>query len=329
MSIIIKYAAADIPDDWDKLAGTNMFLLKSSLDAIEKANPCDQKYYLFYSDTGELDSIAVTYRLKINIFTYGALDLKIPVTVVGIPASVSSQGFTIGKDTQKLVQNHFEALRGGKLILNVQEGYCFSEFAKGHTLPSHLLEIRWKSFDEYLDSLRSHYRYRFKKAIAKRNMLSISRLDSSQFDDSFYKLYLNVYNKSQYKLERLPIEFFKSFPAEIIRFEAEGKAIGFVQLAKHNNVLVFLLGGMDYDEIIKYDLYHNMLLKIVEIGIHEGCSAIELGQTAEDTKQKLGSKKVPKEMFASHSNSLLRWILSKSMGLLSYKSKEIGLNVFK
>lgn len=329
MSIIIKYATADIPDDWDKLAGGNLFLLRNSLDVIEKANPCDQKYYLFYSNIGELDSIVVTYRLKINVFTYGALDLKIPVTIVGIPASVSSQGFAIGKDTQKLVQNHFEALRGGKLILNVQEGYNFSGFAKGQTLPSHLLELRWKSFDEYLDSLRSHYRYRFKKAIAKRSTLSISKRDSSQFDESLYKLYLNVYNKSQYKLERLSIGFFKSFPSEIVRFEAEGKTIGFVQLAKHNNILVFLFGGMDYDEITKYDLYYNMLLKIIEIGIDEGCSAIEFGQTAEDTKQKLGGKKVPKDMFVSHSNSLLRWIISKNIGSLSYKSKEIGLKVFK
>jgi hypothetical protein len=330
MRIIVKDTAADIPDEWDLIANDNMFLLKSSLLVIEKSNPCSQRYYLFYSHCDELDSIMVTYRLRINIFTYGVLDLKIPVTIVGIPASVSSQGIVIGKNTDKLVQNHIESIKGGKLILNVNEGYRFGGFAVGRTLPSHLLEVRWKSYDEYLDSLRSHYRYRFKKAMAKRSMLFISQLESSsQFDESLYQLYLNVYNRSQYKLEKLGIEFFKSFQSIIIKFEAEGKAIGFVQLAKHDKNLIFLFGGMDYDKIIKYDLYYNMLLKIIEIGINEGCSSIELGQTAEDTKQKLGGNKVPKNMFVSHSNGPIKWILSKSIGLLSYKSKDIDLNVFK
>lgn len=317
-----------LPDYWDDIAGDNIFLRKEYLEALEKANPCNQTYTIFYCP--EPDSILVTYRLKLDIFTYSFISLKLPVTISGIPCSVSRCGYVAGKKTGMQLFEYLRNLKGAKLVLNSEDDFKVNSFAKGLTLPSCRMEIRWNSFEEYLSEMRSHYRYRINKAIYKFSGISqVTLHDKSLFDNRLYGLYTEVYEKSEYKLEKLSKDFFREFPSKIIAFYLGADPVAFVQLAENSEELVFLFGGMDYSFNSKHDIYTNMLLAIVKYGIDGGFKTIEMGQTAEDTKMKLGGRPYTKYMYVNHSNVLINTLVNKAIGFLSYKQKDLTFNVFK
>ena len=327
-SMLIIEKARLLPEEWNHLAGKNIFLRKENLVKLEEVNPCGQNYYMFCNP--EPSSIVVTYSLKCNIFTYGFVTCRVPVTIVGIPCSVSKQGYHLGEKTKDEVFKFLSEIKGPKILLNIDKPPSRKGFALGETLPSCQLDIRWKSMEGYLKAMRSHYRYRLNRAIDKWQKVQRIELSNQElFDDNLYKLYLQVYNKSNYKLERLSIDFFKTFPSRIIKFEDRGRALGFIQLVENKEELIFLLGGFDYPLNFEYDIYINMLLEIVKMGIDGGYKTIDLGQTAEDTKMKLGGIRKKKYMVIHHSNKMINYFVGKFPGLLSYDPKNIHFNVFK
>ena len=328
-SLYKSFLSADqLPDCWDEIAGDNIFLRKKYLEVLEKTNPCGQAYTIFYCP--EPDSILVTYKLKLDIFTYSLIQLKLPVVIAGIPCSVSRCGYVAGKKTKAQLFEYLGNLKGAKLVLNSEDDFKVDRFTRGLTLPSCRMEIRWNSFEDYLSQMRSHYRYRINKAIWKfSGIRQVTLKDNSLFDNQLYGLYTAVYNKSEYKLERLTIDFFREFPSTIIAFYLGTEPVAFVQLVENSRELVFLFGGIDYSLNSDHDIYSNMLLAIVKYGIEKGFKTIEMGQTAEDTKMKLGGRAYTKYMYVNHSNGLINTLVHKTIGLLSYKQKDLSFKVFK
>ncbi|MGE5679048.1 MAG: GNAT family N-acetyltransferase [Pseudomonadota bacterium] len=328
MSFETYKSAKELPACWDRLAGENLYLKRKQLEILESVNPCGQAYTIF--SCPEPDSLLVTYRLKLDIFTYSRVSLKLPVVIAGIPCSVSSCGYVAGENTEVQLFDYLRNLKGAKLVLNSGDIFKAEGFARGLTLPSCRLDMRWSSFEDYLLDMRSHYRYRLGKAIGRFSGIRQSMLaDNSLFDDSLYSLYENVYNKSEFKLEKLPISFFREFPSRIIAFYLEKKPVAFVQMAENGSELAFLFGGMDYSLNMRYDIYTNMLIAIMRHGIEKGFKTVELGQTAEDTKQKLGGDPVIKYMYVNHSNSFINLLVKRGISILSYRPRGLSFNVFK
>jgi hypothetical protein len=320
--------AADLPPEWDLLAATNPFLSRSSLRAIESVHGCEQSYTLLSAEAPE--SLFVAYTHRLNILTYGKGNISIPVTIVGIPCSVSSPGCIIGNDTREAAAAAIASIRGARLVLNTPAELSLPRLARGRTLPTCRLDIAWDSFGDYLAALRSHYRYRMKAALQKWEPVAAVVLDDpADFDEELYRLYLNVYERSRYKIERLPIAFFQTFPAQLITFTRQGRVIGFVQMLEMHRELHFLFGGMDYAVSRRVDTYLNMLLHMVRYAIERRCKAIDLGQTAEETKMRLGCRLVPRHFFAGHSNRLADFVIQRVTGPLSYRPPQKEFHVFR
>lgn len=320
--------ASELPAEWDRLAGENIFLKSRALRVMEVANPCGQEYHLFFGAEG-LDSILVTYRLKLDILTYSLLKLKLPVTIAGIPCSVAKPGYKLGEATRETVYLFLRELRGAKLLLNVDECLTLPGFASGTTLPTCRLQVEWGSFQEYLQSLRSHYRNRFGKAMRRFTDVEAVAICPAEFDETLYRLYLQVYEKSAFKLEKLEIGFFQQLPGRIIKFVHAGRVLAFVQLLENGEELIFVLGGFDYALNMQYDLYLNILLEILRQGIEGGFKVVDLGQTAEDSKLKLGARQHRKYMYFGHSNRVVNAIVHRYPGLLSYQEKDLEFHVFR
>lgn len=317
--------AAELPQSWDQLVEGNIFLTKTILGHLEKLNPCQQTYHL---DTTRGIAL-VTYKLKLDIFTFAQnIALKVPVNIVGIPLSTAKSGYAL-KDKARLEEmvQYIKSLKGFYLILNSEDEL---NLAQGNTLPTCRLEIRWQKFSENLQALRSHYRYRAKKALNKFNEVKITELeDNNSFDQAMYRLYLEVYEHSEAKLEKLPIEFFREFPAKIFKFTLNNETIAFLQLVAKGEELIFLLGGFHRSYNERLDLYYNLLLKLVDYAIEKGYKYLDLGQTAEETKLKLGASQYPKYMYAYHSNPLFNGVISKLIPSFSYQPYAIKHRVFK
>ena len=320
------HGAAALPVEWDVAAGGNLLLRREALLVLEETNPCGQLYHIV-GRPGPC-SIAVTYRHKLDVLTYGIGSFRMPVTIIGIPCSVSSSGCHFGVGTEGALIDHLHRIRGTKLMLNTDTG-AKPGFVPGTTLPSSRLDVRWDSFSDYLAGMRSHYRYRITKAQSRWVDITESPVDNESFDDELYGLYENVFRRSRYKLEQLTPQFFKRFPSEIVVFTAGGRPIAFVQMVRDGRELVFMFTGMDYSVSRQYDTYLNLLLYIVRKGIESGCRSIDLGQTTEDVKGRLGCRLVEKGLHAAHSGRMGNVLLRVLGGSLSYRRKGRDYNVFK
>lgn len=313
-----------LPREWDKIVTENPFMSRETLKQLEGLNPCQQTYHF----SQDFNTALVSYRLKLNLFTFTrGLTLKIPLNIIGVPLSVSSPGLIYDERYREELIQYLRTLKGPHIILNAKDGL---KLPKGITLPSFQLKVEWKTMEEYYNSLRSHYRYRCKKAAGKLGEIKIEELAEQQsFNEEMYQLYLEVFENSNEKLEKLSIDFFKYFPAKIITFTLKKEIVAFIQLMEKGEELVFLFGGFKHSLNLHYDLYMNLLLTIIDYGIKGGFKSIELGQTAEETKLKLGARGQVKYLYAFHHNPMVNKLIQRWIPSLSYQAYDIEHHVFK
>ena len=286
------------------------------INLLKEGNMFSQEYY--YIRDKEDFAFFIIYKIKLNIFTFGKFKLNINGKVIGMPCSISENGYYT--NNEEMMLQFIKTIKGAKLVLNVKDPIYLDDITVGRTLPTSIFINRFKSIDEYMSALRSSYRRRINKAIKKYEaceILEIEHLDHKCLN-SVYELYLRTYERSPYKLEKLEISFFDKVKAQKIVFSKNGEALGFVLLKKYRKKLYFMLCGMNYNTDTA-DLYYYMLYKIITYAIQNNCAIIDFGQTSEETKLKMGSNLSERYFYAHHTNKLLNKLININKSLLEYK----------
>lgn len=320
-----------LPDEWDNLADC-FFQRRKFLLHCQAWNPCNQRYYLGYNDD-KLAAVGVVYTLRLNLFTYFKMNLPLKIHIAGIPCSVSSPGL-LGESANALQLFEYICLKekGLKVALNLENINGVSKkMFEGNTLPVINFANSFSDWDEYLELLRADYRRRLLMTEKKSSLVRFSSSSCSDFSDDMYEQYLQVYNKSKAKLERLDYQFFRQLPEEFILTSAEidNKTVGWFITLYSDNELYFLFGGFDYLLNVKYQIYHRLLIEIIRQGINSGAKRINLGQTAEISKMRLGGKCEIRYMIAMHENNIFQAMLCHSTKLLEYKNSFPEHHVFR
>lgn len=327
---IIK-SAKNLPEEWDELCKKNVYMSKHFLEYMEKVNYCNQSYHLFYKDK-KLYSCFMMFERKFNLFIFtDKYDIKVNMKFVYLPLSVTKPSIIFDEDKSE-VEDALNKMKGIKILINTDEGELLKNFTQGKYLPICILENRWNSFEEYMNSLRANYRRRYNQAIKKGAKIKVEILkDNSEFTDEMYSLYEQVFEHSTYSLEKLNKEFFKNDISKIITLSVENKVEAIVQIIEDrmNDTLIFEFGGYNYKIAHEYDLYHNMLIAIVKYAIKNKFKYINLGQTAYDAKLKFGANVKQIYFLLSHSNKFLNYLIKKNIKFLEYKVKEYNFNVFR
>jgi hypothetical protein len=320
--------AADLPEEWDELCKDNVYMSRRFLAFMDKANPCRQSYHAFY-ENGRIYSCFMMFERKFNLFIFTPLNIKCNMKFVYLPLSASEPSIVFGKDTTEIEQA-LHSMKGIKIVINVDKQDALKGFAQGHYLPVCVIGLKWDTFDEYMGSLRSSYRYRYKKALKRGSKIKYEILaDNNCFTREMYGLYEQVFDHAEYSLEKLPLEFFKNDLSKIICMEIDGKIEAIIQIIENNDTLIFEFGGYNYAIARQYDLYHNMLLYMMKYAIDNGFKKIHYGQTAYDAKMKLGCNLYDKFFLLSHSNRFINYLIHKYTGFLEYKADNWDFNVFK
>ena len=289
---------------------------------LKNANKFEQEYY--YIENGRDYAFFILYKNKMNIFTFGNLKYDMNLKVIGYPCSLSNPGYIT--NNVDFMLDFIKTIDGAKLILNVIDIKERNDMTIGQTLPTCIFEHSFKSIEEYLSSLRSGYRRRINIAVNNCKELKIKEINDNSID--IYNLYLNTYNKSNYKLEKLEKDFFEKVDAQKLVFIKDDSPVGFVLLKKDGEKLIFMLCGMDYNYKTT-DLYYYMLFTIVEHAIAHNCKIIDFGQTSEETKMKFGALLEERYFYAHHTNPILNGLIRLGKNVLEYKYKFPEYRVFK
>ena len=298
----------------------------SMLTLLKTANPLKQKFYYIEDDSNF--AFFTVYENRMNLFTYGKAEWFMNIQTVAFPCSLSNSGFIT--NNVKWMLTYIKTIKGCKLVLNLDEKTDIKGMSFGETLPSCELKIPEGINDikTYMDALRSPYRRRINIAVKNCSDIEILRISDDSVD--IHPLYLQTYDKSEYKLECLNKEFFDKTDGEKIIFLRDKKPVGFVLLKENGSELVFMLCGMDYTpDKDNADLYFYMLLKIVEYALEKNLRIIDFGQTSEKTKLKFGACLKRKYFYAHHSNPFLNLFAMVGKHMLEYKYDFPEFHVFK
>ena len=321
---------SEVPDEWDTLIGDNLYLSKDFLTFIETNDKCNQQYYAIYDDDDKLDTIFMTHvRDRFNLATFAKFDMYTKTTLVYVPLSVTRPGL-IGNKCIYYAFEVIKKIKGPKIVLNMGD-YNPKGFAKGLNWAKCIFTNKFKSFDEYMNALRSNYRRRYKKAFEKSKDLTIELLkDNNDFNEEMYDCYLQIVKNSSMVIEVLPIEFFRGKYFKIFVLRNDEKVVGFYQLIENGPELIFEFVGVDYTYNDKYDTYHRILLEIMKYGIDNGFKTIDYGQTADEAKLKLGSKYELLYAYLHHSNFFINCAYRLLAPLIEFKPVLANkFNVFK
>ena len=293
--------------------------LVTLLKVLEEVNPCNQRYEVYR------ESFMISYRFRINLLNFlGKVALNINAQIIGLPISICEKSyFGNGSDIIRMIQNK----KGLKIVLNADDDLG----CKGLTLSTFIFYNNFNTFSEYVDRMRHTYRRRVNKALLHRGQLLIRELNYTDFTTEHYSLYKSVMTRTDNPLEILDIEFFRRYNSRIYEFldKKTNRLLGFIQLKEIEDTLYFMFCGFNKEDNEPYDLYYNMLLKIIEEGIEKGVKKINFGQTSEETKLKIGCKMEPRYLGIYHSNRLLNYILQLLLPMFSYKPYKVVHNVFK
>ena len=322
--------ALDLPQRWDELA-VDYFQTREFLAHTERYNPCKQRYYTLLRD-GALETGSIVYTLRVDLFTYLSIPSPLHMNVVGVPCSVSSSGIV---GNLQLFSNLFEHLKcqesGLLLALNLESDTLVPDAAIGRTLPTVIMLNKFQSWESYLQSLRADYRRRFHLLSRPFKGVTVKRGGCPQFDDGMYHQYRQVLKRSKGRLETLSLGFFQNLPSifNLTAYYSQENLLGWYISTMYGKKFYFFLGGIDYELNKQFNTYFNILFGIVREGIEKRASLIDLGQTAEIPKTRLGGEVVERFMLGHHTNWLFRKLLGAGKGILEYSITVPKTRVFK
>lgn len=320
-----------VKEQWNSLTG-DYFQAAGFSEHLQKYNYCNQRYYLLY-ESNNLKAGAIVYTLPVNLLTFSKKELRIKMNVIGIAASVDSSGI-IGDPLyfDQLVAEILSREKGIVLCLNYNGEISVPGIVKLQTLPTVIFKHDFDNFETYLRSMRHHYRRRMVLASARFRDVETITGSCLAFTEEHYKLYLNILSRSKTKLETLTSDFFKNLNSDFTLtsyYNKDKVLLTWHITCSYREVYSFLFGGINYESRDEFEGYYNNLLGIIKEAIEKGFKTVNLGQTAEIPKMRVGGKLVPKRLFLYHHSSLIQMLLKLFKPLLEYKQKSKPLNVFK
>jgi len=205
------------------------------------------------------------------------------------------------------------------------------------SLPNTYMEIAWTTPDEYLASIKSHYRRKIlihQKTNQDRGIRSELRDDFSELAETLCNQWLVVHeNAKEFQRERLTPDFYKSFSAKlgsrskVLLFYRNEELVGHVLLLVDGETLRWLYVGRN--ESVKDNLYFYMCHKIVETAILLKVKRLELGLTTYDPKMNLGAQMWPMNIAIKTTNSFFNFFAGYVYALLNDTPEIKSRNIFK
>lgn len=212
-------------------------------------------------------------------------------------------------------------------------------YGKIHNLPKAEIKVKWKSFDEYLNSMRSSYRCKIVKSIEKcaKSGITIEKLKNfSEYSRELKQLHDNVSRQAK-EIKREPVseEFFKYLDkslgdrAEMLVAKKDNKLVGFMLVLFNDKELISSMIGLDYECSRECYIYFNLFYKTIELAIEKGMETIDMGITALNPKKDMGSRMLNLNMYMKHFNPIANKVLPIVFDMVTPPDTEGPRNVFK
>lgn len=319
----------DLPEKWDEAFGlSGLFCHKNLLKHLFDTSPIKQEYFSLVSQ--EKRALNGTVCRSNLPFVVGPITIYRPATICSLPMPFSTDPGFSDVSRLKEVADIMNGFWGGfQLITGLdKKGEDLRGWSWRRHFPTIDLDIRWDSFSEYHECFRSDYKSRITEALVRGRGLRSCIIPPDRFDEKTYSLYVAVARRYHSKV--LPRHYFAKFPVEnyILGLEADGTILAWAFLVPKGRYLYFLFGGFNDKYNDAYNIYNNLLLAIVRFSIENKYERINLGQTAELSKMRIGGHPIERYQLVRHTDPIINQILQKT-DIFEYRKHYPTPNVFK
>ncbi|HOW27517.1 MAG TPA: GNAT family N-acetyltransferase [Elusimicrobiota bacterium] len=373
MEIKVHTTIEAVPkDDWNGIVGPNRLICTHEyLSAIERSgiNDCRFFYPAAY-EGGRLvaHTCAYTISTELDLFATGVLKKAIgrvrrfwPDFLIlrslecGTPVALGST-FSFREGTDRAAA--LGALRAAIEGIAEREGInviLFRDFLdrelpfydsllsfgyrRIHNLPGTRIDVTWKTFDQYLDSLRKRYRKEIslRKRKFQRDDVTVQVVeDFTPHAADLERLWFNVYDQArEYKRERLTKDFFMNIRqclngrSSVLLVKKGDRPVAFSLLLFDDETLIPLFCGLDYSLNEDYCLYFNLFYNIIALAGERDMRDIDLGITTLEPKKEIGAEVVTLHMYMKHRNPLFHLFVPRIFDAMTPQDNTPPKRVFK
>ncbi|MDE2331368.1 MAG: GNAT family N-acetyltransferase [Bradyrhizobium sp.] len=195
--------------------------------------------------------------------------------------------------------------------------HCFLQrgFARAPSMPMTMLDIGYDSFDAYMTkALRSSTRKKLRKNLDATAGISDIRMsvtdDATSFVDEIYPLYLQVFERSRMRFEKLTKDFFRQLGQRMndkVRFFAWRRGnmlVAFSLCMVQGDSLYAEYVGFDYTVALDLHLYHYVVRDMISWGISRGYKWFRSSGLSYDPKLHMGHRLDPIDLYVRHTSTL-------------------------
>jgi predicted N-acyltransferase len=194
------------------------------------------------------------------------------------------------------------------------------------SMPMTELELRYTDFDHYVSTLgastRKDLRRKFRKTAAAPPIVLEVVTDLTPYVDEVYPLYVQVYQRSPLKFERLTKEYLCSLGQrmpERTRFfiwRQNGKAIAFSVALVHDGTIYDDYLGLDYSVALDLHLYFYTLRDIISWSLAQGLKRYRSSPLNYRPKLHLGCDLFPLDLYVLHTAPWLNPLFRQAVKFL-------------
>lgn len=179
--------------------------------------------------------------------------------------------------------------------------------------PNMVLDLPFKSYEEYLSAMSTKYRTRAKRANKKLDGIEKRELSAEEIRQelpTIYHLYREIAKNAGFNMIDLNEEYLLGLKERLgehfsmYGYYHEGKLVAFYStIHNHDELDAHFLG---YEKSLNHDfqLYLNILYDIVKIGIDSGCERIVFARTALEIKSSIGATARELWCYLRHQNTI-------------------------
>ena len=221
---------------------------------------------------------------------------------------------------------------------NKLTNFGYHEFQVQPNMILHNVASRWENFDDYLQSVTSKYRVRYKRARKKSNSISRRALtleEMMEYRDRMYELYNEVADNSGFNLVNLNKEYLialkRSMPNrfKVTGYFEEENLVGYITTLNNGDELEAHFLGFEKRLIRSAQLYLNMLYDILAEGIEGRYESIVYARTAMEIKSSLGAEGHDMHCYLKHQNTFTNRLLPSILNVLKPEKEWEPRNPFK
>lgn len=233
---------------------------------------------------------------------------------------------TVFKFLLKKITKHFQSNRETLVDIFIIKDFTKDEAAITNELislgyyafnvePNMKLTVKpeWKNFDDYLQSLKTKFRVKAKKAIQLSSKLEISWINNESLPEDVLEmttLYKKVtsragFNFSDFNLATY-LDLKKNFKDDyfIKTYRLNSKLIGFMSGLKTKHSIDAHFVGIDYAFNKQYAVYQRMLYDYISLAIESKVKKINYGRTASEIKSSVGATPEHLTVYIRHKKNL-------------------------